>query len=79
MHEPPALDYYYEKGLKEGMQLGRIDVDHRLLLRQGQKRFGPVDADIEAALRTIDDLDRLERLADAVLTANSWHELLATP
>ena len=32
-----------------------------------------------AQLKSIRDLDRLGRLADAVLTAQSWPELLATP
>ena len=47
--------------------------------RQGRSRFGNVDADTEAALRSIRDLDRLERLGEAVLTAQSWEELLETP
>jgi hypothetical protein len=51
----------------------------RLLLRQGRKRFGPPYAKIEAALSAIRDLDRLERIADTILTVNSWEELLATP
>jgi hypothetical protein len=33
----------------------------------------------ESAVTSIKDVDRLERMADAVLTANSWQELLATP
>jgi hypothetical protein len=71
MFESSAFDLYEEKG--------RVEASHRLLLRQGRKRFGePVEA-AETALRAIRDLDRLERLADAVLTAQSWQELLATP
>lgn len=49
------------------------------LLCLGRKRFGNPDAATEAALTAITDLDRLERLADAILTAGSWNELLATP
>jgi hypothetical protein len=33
----------------------------------------------EAALKAVRDLDRLERLADAIHTAKTWAELLATP
>ena len=58
---------------------GRIDGISSLLLRQDRKRFGPPDAHAEAELAGIKDLDRLERFADAILTAKSWDELLATP
>jgi hypothetical protein len=59
--------------------LGRIDGEQRLLLRQGTKRFGPPDEATVAALKAIKDSERLERLGDAVITAASWQELLATP
>jgi hypothetical protein len=75
MHESSAFDVYEHKGRQEG----RVDEGHRLLLRMGRNRFGEPDAATEAALRALRDLDRLERLADAVLTARSWQEFLATP
>ncbi len=56
-----------------------MEESHRLLLRQGRQRFGPPDAPTEVALRAVRDLDRLDRLADAVLTTASWQEFLATP
>jgi len=62
----------------EAMEEGELRVSHRLLLRLGEKRFGAVGEAIEAELRAIRDLDRLERLAIAILTTNSWEELLAT-
>lgn len=61
------------------IERGEIKNSHRLLLRLGRTRFGEPDAATEAALIAITDLDRLERLADAILTACSWNELLATP
>jgi hypothetical protein len=70
MHESSAFTLYEEKG--------RVEESHRLLLRQGRNRFGAPDAATEAALQALRDLDRLERLADAVLTASSWQEFLAT-
>lgn len=82
MHESSAFALYEEKGRQEGrqegLQEGRVEESHRLLLRLGARRCGPADAATEAAVRAIRDLDRLERLADAVLTAASWAELLAT-
>jgi hypothetical protein len=71
MHESSAFELYEDKG--------RIEEGHRLLLRQGRQRLGPADAATEAALRAIQDLDRLDRLADAILTTPSWQELLRTP
>jgi hypothetical protein len=63
----------------EAVEEGEIKNSHKLLLRLGRKRFGPPDAATESALTAIKNLERLERLADAILTANSWQELLATP
>jgi hypothetical protein len=72
MHqESTAFDYYAEQGA--------IKLARRLLNRQGQKRFGKPDDKSLAALEEIEDLDRLERLSDAILTVASWEELLATP
>jgi hypothetical protein len=48
-----------------------------LLLKQGGKKFGPADAGTEAAVNAIDDLDRLDRLAVALLDVTTWAELLA--
>jgi hypothetical protein len=71
MHESSA----YELILEEGA----IKVSHRHLLRQGQKRFGPPSEDTVRALKSVQDLDRLDRLVDAILNVSSWQELLATP
>jgi predicted transposase YdaD len=83
MHESSAFTLYEEKGRQEGrqegLQEGRVEESHRLLLRLGSKCLGAPDAVTEAALRAVRDLDRLDRLADAVLNAQSWQEFLATP
>lgn len=71
MHESSAFELYEEKG--------RIEECHRLLFRMGWNRFGAPDVETGAALRSIQDLDRLERMADALLTVRSWEEFLATP
>ena len=71
MHESTAYDMILDEG--------RVEGEIRLLLRQGRKRFGPPDPPTESALKAIKDLERLERMGEAVLTVNSWQELLATP
>jgi hypothetical protein len=52
---------------------------HRVLLRQGKIRFGIPSESAEERLKSINDIGRLERLGDAVVSVNSWDELLATP
>lgn len=79
MYDSSAFTLYEEKGRQEGRQEGRVEESHRLLLRLGSKRLGVADSATEAALRAINDIDRLERMADTVLTASSWQELLAMP
>ncbi len=86
MHESTAYDMAIEEGLEKGLVKGReegrlegkIHQSQLLLLKLGNKRFGPPDSAAESALTAIQDLDRLERLAEAVLTVSSWPELLAT-
>jgi hypothetical protein len=51
----------------------------RLVLRLGARRFGPVPAPTEAAVLAITDRDRLERLAERLLDASGWDQVLATP
>ena len=52
-----------------------------MILRQGQKRFGPAEESVTARLAGITDLDRLVRLIDRLFdgTATSWQDLLDTP
>ena len=75
MHESSAFDLYEARGEAKG-ELRR---SHHLLLRLGRKKFGDPDSATEDALRGVTELDRLDRLGDAILTANSWAELLSTP
>ena len=62
----------------EAIEEGRI----KAIRRQGRKMFGEPDAAVDAELKAMidePDPDRIDRLLDAVLTAKSWQELLATP
>lgn len=65
----------YDEAIEEGERRWCI----RTLLRLGRTRLGEPDATEEAQLKSIRDLDRLDRLTDAILTAKSWPEFLATP
>ncbi|HZT81462.1 MAG TPA: hypothetical protein VFA26_14635 [Gemmataceae bacterium] len=61
------------------MAEGAVKEVKKLLLRQGQKRFGSPSAAMATTLEGITDLGRLERRSDRVLEATSWEELMATP
>ena len=75
MHESTAFDVVFDEGQLEG----EIRHCHRIILRHGRKFIGPADPATESALKAIRELERLERMADAVLSAKSWAELLSTP
>jgi hypothetical protein len=75
MHESSAFALYETKGREQG----RVEEIQRILLLQGSERFGAPTSEVEANLRAIQDLDRLERMSKAILKAPSWQELLATP
>ena len=51
MHESTAYD--------QAMEEGEIRLSHRVLLRQGRKLLGPPDSITEAALKSIQDVERL--------------------
>ena len=55
---------------------GRAQGERRLLLLQGETKFGPPDVAVRAALESIDDLARLEKLGVRLMSAASWQELL---
>lgn len=69
----------YDEAVEEGEIRGELKQSHKLLLRLGRRQFGLADEATESELKSIRDLERLERLADAILSAKSWAELLATP
>lgn len=66
------------KGRAEGEIKGRAEEARRLLLRLGRKRWGDPDPAIEATVRAITDVERLELLAERISEVASWQELLRT-
>ncbi len=49
------------------------------MIRLGTKRFGPPSKDHEARVMTTALAETLDDLADRVLTASDWDDLLDTP
>ncbi len=68
-----------ESRLARGVDEARALEAVRLILRQGQKKFGPPAAPVRAALSAVTDLDRLEALGERLLDAASWEQLLGRP
>ena len=65
-----------EEGLEKGLEKGKIAEARRILLRLAEVRFGPAGKSTRAAIEAIDELDRLEKMTDRILTAKSWRELI---
>ena len=55
---------------------GQIKEARKIILRMGKKKYGRPPAAVTRALESTQDLDRLERLSDRLLTAASWTDLL---
>jgi hypothetical protein len=55
---------------------GEVKGERKALLRVGSKRFGQPDATTLASIEAITTLERLEKLMDRLLEAESWVELL---
>jgi predicted transposase YdaD len=68
-----------EEGRKEGLEQGEIQGARKLLIRLGRIRFGRLPKATRTAIEAIDDLERLERLSERLLTATSWADLLSEP
>lgn len=67
------------QGVTQGVAQGVAQEGQAIVLRLGSKRFGPPPPAVEGAIRALVDRDRLERLAERVLDATGWDDLMATP
>jgi hypothetical protein len=69
----------YQAILDEGRDEGRITTLQKMLLAQGEIRFGPPDEATQNAIKSIANGDRLERMGKRLMTATTWAEVLTTP
>lgn len=60
------------------LEQGELKAVRRLVLRHGGRKLGTPGKKVKAAIQELEDLPRLERILDAVPTAASWDEVLAT-
>jgi hypothetical protein len=54
----------------------RLAEARHIVMRLGQRQFGPPDEPMVAALNGIEDVQRLEDLSVRLLQVGSWQELL---
>jgi hypothetical protein len=66
----------YQAIIRKGVARGEIEEARRLVLRAGEKKFGPPDAAVRAAVDRIADRDQLEGLLIRVFDVDSWQALL---
>lgn len=64
------------QGRAEGLRTGSVGEAKSLLLRIGRRRFGAPPAAILAALDAVNDLPRIETMAERVIDASDWNEIL---
>lgn len=55
---------------------GAIKELRKLVLRLGQKKFGPPSDDVTTAVQGLEDLERLERILEGIAEVTSWESLL---
>ncbi len=67
----------YQAILQEGRNEGREEEARALLLRLGRERFGEADARTLKRVESARSIEELERLADRLVKADSWSELLS--
>jgi hypothetical protein len=79
VEESTVVREWVAMGEARGEARGRVATARAILVRLGTKRFGSPSADIETAIRAIEDADRLERIAERVIDATDWADLVATP
>jgi hypothetical protein len=69
----------YQMTIEEGRAKGAVEGERNVLMIMGRKKFGAPPPEREAALAAITDRARLERMAERILDATGWDDLLATP
>jgi predicted transposase YdaD len=67
------------EGLEEGQKKGRANEARTIVRRLGTRRFGKPSTEYVSRLKAINDIKRLEALADRILDATSWADLFETP
>ena len=79
MRDSTTYQAILDEGRVEGELKGRAEEARQMLLRLGRKRLGKPKQKAIDAVRSLDDVNRLELLIERLLEVNTWQELLQTP
>lgn len=79
MKESTVYQAILAEGKAKGLLDGELRADRRLLLRQGERRFGPASPVDRAIIEAIAAPGQLEDLCDLAITADvrSWADFWA--
>jgi predicted transposase YdaD len=77
MKESVTYQAIIEEGEAQGIAKGEIMEARSLLLRLGRRRFGPPPATVTQMIDGIRDLSRLEAIAEQIVDASGWDDLIA--
>ena len=75
-----GMDKGRDEGRDEGFQSGReigLHALRKIVVNNGTRRFGIPSPEKIASLQKIDDINRLELLAERIFEAQNWDDLLA--
>ena len=67
---------FREEGKLEGEIKGKLEGKIEMLMQLGRSRFGVPDTTIERAIYSIDNAQRLDAIAERILIAANWTDLL---
>ena len=73
----PRLCQILAEGLAAGESRGAINEARRLLIRQAERKLGPVSAAGRGSIERIARLEQIERPLDRVAEVATWEALLA--
>lgn len=65
----------WEEGKFEGKLEGRLEAERDMLLVLLSKRFGAIPPDVEAAIRSSNDVERIHDVLVRFLEIKDWQEL----
>jgi Domain of unknown function (DUF4351) len=67
--EEQTLQKGRQEGELRGRELGRQEAEHRILLKQMTRKFGSLDTKVVSQIQAIDNTEKLEQLAEALIDA----------
>ncbi len=84
LEESTTYQYLIKKGMDQGRNEGRnegwnegLQALRKIVVHSGTRRFGVPSTEKIASLQKIEDINRLELLAERIYEVQNWDELFA--